>query len=140
MADTAFQSNAFQSDAFQEYAGVTAVSCDVDISILEDDDSLELTCELGYPRVEVDGGLPDGKKKKHPRKLIEELVDEVIRNREAPPPKPREEIKAFKENAKYQVIPIYKPSLTAIPLVVPPDNSEAEELEELSALVSLGML
>jgi hypothetical protein len=88
----------------------------------------------------IDGGVPTRKKTKHPRREIEELIDEVVRERETPPPVLSPDAPAIAENRDYQIVPVYKPSVDAIPLKTPAGPPPDDDEETISYLVSMGLL
>lgn len=88
--------------------------------------------------VETDGVRK--KKRKHPKEAISELVDEVVQERTTPPPEPRPELEGLEQNEQYRIVPVYKPSIGAIPLSPPAAPPEEDDDEIVAYLVSIGML
>lgn len=103
------------------------------------EDFPELSTPPTPPRVEILGGDPTPKRKKHRKEVISELVDEVVRDRTSPAPKPVSETKVLVPSKTLVVVPELKPVIQVLPLDAPKPPADLSD-DEIYALYLLGVL
>lgn len=108
-------------------------------SLEVNEDFPELSTPPVPPRVEILGGDPTPKRKKHRKEVISELVDEVVRERNSPPPKPVAETKVLVPSKTLVVVPELKPVIQVLPIEAPKPPADLSD-DEIYALYLLGVL